>query len=168
MFQYAALHLFNQLGKSFVDNVFRTTVKPVPGSLLYCDLALSTVEHTGIYLGNNEIAHLDGSGIIEVVSPKQFLARLDGWNTAISIYVSCRGKEAVGCSSVAERARSMVGTRRDYNVLLDNCHQFAAGCLSGNYENPNNFLWMVKDEAKKHLHANSWRVWKTVGTQYVL
>ena len=61
----------------------------------------------------------------------------------------------------------MVGKRRNYNVILDNCHQFSSGCLSGNYENPHNFFWMVKYEAKKYLHADQWRVWETVNTEYV-
>ena len=167
LFQYVAGHFLSKFGRSFVDNVVRSTVRPVPGSVLYCDLAFSAVEHTGIYLGKNEIAHLDGSGKIEVVSPKHFLGRLDGWNTAISIYVSCRGKTPVGCPRVADRARAMVGKRRNYNVILDNCHQFSSGCLSGNYENPHNFFWMVKYEAKKYLHADQWRVWETVNTEYV-
>ena len=151
------------LAESFIDNCIRDMVQPVPGSVLYCDLGPvpgHTVEHTGIYIGNNQIVHLDGSGLIEVVSPAEFLARLDGFNTAISIYVSSRNGEAVGCDSVAERAREMIGMTRKYNVILDNCHQFTAGCLTGDFENANNFFWMVKDTAKEVLGANEWRVWE--------
>jgi hypothetical protein len=53
----------------------------------------------------------------------------------------------------------MVNDYRDYNLILDNCHQFTSGCLSGNFENAHNFFWMVRDETFKVLGANGWRVW---------
>ncbi|MNE00608.1 hypothetical protein D3C80_930220 [compost metagenome] len=53
----------------------------------------------------------------------------------------------------------MVGQTRSYNFLLDNCHQFTSGCLTGDFENSSNFLWMMKDEAKKTLSVNNWRFW---------
>ena len=85
MLQIPLLHLGGQFAQSFFDNVFRDLALPTRGSVVYCDLALSTVEHTGIYVGDNKIVHLDGSGLIEVVTPEKFLQRLDGWNTAMSI-----------------------------------------------------------------------------------
>jgi cell wall-associated NlpC family hydrolase len=60
-------------------------VSPVVGSVVYCDLALTT-EHSGIYVGENQIVHLDGDGDIQIVSPDDFLARLDGFNLAMSSY----------------------------------------------------------------------------------
>ena len=141
----------------FIDNVFRDKVVPIPGSILYCDLW--AFEHSGVYIGNNKIVHLDGSGKIECVSPDEFLNRLDGINTAISIYVSCKDTKAVGNQEIANRAKNMIGSKRDYNFILDNCHQFTAGCITGNFEEQNNFLWMVKFEAEKKLGVNTWRVW---------
>lgn len=123
-------------------------------------MAFGNAEHTGVYIGNNKIVHLDGSGLIETVTPKQFLERLGGFNSAISIYVSCDGNTPTGCNDIAKRAKNMSGKRRDYNLILDNCHQFTSGCISGNYENSDNFLWMVKDTASNHINANTWRVWE--------
>jgi len=48
-------------------------VTPRVGSLLYCDLARSVVQHSRIYIGNQQIVHLDGSGLIEIVSLQNFL-----------------------------------------------------------------------------------------------
>lgn len=146
------------LTQSAVDNVFRDKVKPVKGSIIYCDLAM-LAEHSGVYLGGGKIAHLDGSGRVEIVTTKTFLKRLGGWNPAMSIYVSCDEDGAVGSEAIAQRARAAVGMYRDYNLLLDNCHQFASGCISGKFENSNNFLWMLKDTAEKAMNANTWRVW---------
>jgi hypothetical protein len=140
--------------ESLVDGC-RDTVQPKKGSILFCDLMFGHMEHSGVYLGNNEIAHLSGDGKIEVVSPKAFIAG----GTAVSIYVSCSGTNAVGSSEVATRAKEMAGSSRSYNFLFNNCHQFSAGCLTGDFENSLNFLWMLKDEAKKHLGSDNWRQW---------
>ena len=152
--------LAQNLVESFIDNVIRDTVsEPEIGSIVYCDLAGGNAEHSGIYIGNNKIVHLDGDGTIEAVSPKKFMNRLGGFNTAISIYVSCNGTEAVGSKKLAKRAKSMIGESREYNLILDNCHQFTAGCISGDFDNSCNFMWMLKDEAKESIGADAWRVW---------
>ena len=140
--------------ESIVDTI-RDNVKPKIGSVLYCDLAFGRAEHSGIYIGDNQIVHLSGKGNIEVVSPKQFI---DG-TTAINILVSCKDTEAVGSEEVANRAKKMVGKKRDYSFLFDNCHQFTAGCLNGDFENHNNFLWMLKLETSEHLGSDTWRHW---------
>ena len=152
--------IFRNVAESFVDNVIRDKVSsPVIGSIVYCDLAAGYAEHSGVYIGNNSIVHLSGSGEIEIVSPGKFLKRLGGLNMAVSIYVSCRNKNPVGSEDVANRAKSRVGRNRDYNVVMDNCHQFSSGCITDNFGNASNFMWMLKDDAKKHLGANEWRVW---------
>ena len=154
-------HFKNSLFQSFNDNVLNEKVTPVEGSVLYCDLAFSLVEHSGIYIGNNEIVHLDGSGVVEVVSPREFLGRLNGFNNAISIYVSCNGESAVGSNSVASRARAMVGEILDYNLILNNCHQFSSGCLTDNFRNLDIILSMLQQRAEESMGANTWRVWET-------
>ena len=53
---------------------FDTKVMPKKGSVLYCDLTGSFLEHSGIYVGDNRIVHLNGKGEIEVVSPAEFLS----------------------------------------------------------------------------------------------
>lgn len=145
--------------ESFVDNVVRDKVTPYPGAVVYCGLLNNLVEHSGIYVGPDRIVHLDGSGCIEAIGPEAFLGRLGGFNMAMTIYVSSRDGRAVGDEQVAHRAASMVGRSRSYNVALDNCHQFSAGCLTGNFDNPNNFMWMLKDRAKEVLGTAEWRAW---------
>lgn len=148
-----AMPLYNMV-EGIVD-ACRDQVCPAIGSILYCDLAFGYMEHSGVYIGKNKIVHLAGNGNIEVVSPQQFIAG----GTAVSIYVSCRATSAVGCMEVAQRARAMVGQSRDYNFIIDNCHQFSTGCLTGDFDNSANFLWMLKDQAKKELGSDNWRLW---------
>lgn len=143
---------------SLVDNCVRDKTRPVMGSIVFCDLAV-VAEHSGIYVGKGKIAHLDGSGNIEIVTARQFMKRLGGLNPALSIYVSCDDDGAVGSRSVAKRAKAMLGGERAYNLILDNCHQFTSGCITGDYGNSDNFLWMLKHTAEQEMGATCWRVW---------
>jgi len=151
--------LLKPILESFIDNVLKEKVTPKIGSIVYCDLCFNTVEHSGIYIGNNTIVHLDGSGVVEAVSPQQFLARLDGFNTAMSIYVSCIDNEAVGCEKIAKRAKEQIGVKRNYHLLDDNCHQFTAGCITGNFDNNHNFFGSLKNRVETYLGSNCFRVW---------
>lgn len=133
----------------------RDKVRPVEGSILYCDLAFGYAEHSGVYIGDGRIVHLNGQGKVEVVSPSEFI---EG-TTAMNIYVSCRNEYAVGCDFTADRARQAIHDKRNYNVLLDNCHQFSAGCITGDFENSSNMLRLLKYECETYFRANAWRQW---------
>ena len=155
---------FDRPIKSFVDNVCRSKVLPILGSIVYCDLTPfpfigPKVEHTGIYVGNDRIVHLDGDGHIRKVSPNEFLERLGGFNCAMTIYVSSHNGSAVGSIRASQRALAAVGKARNYNFILDNCHQFTCGCITGNFESARKFFWTVDDTAVSHLSCNEWRAW---------
>ena len=129
-------------------------VNPIPGSIVYCNLLLTT-EHSGIYIGNNKIVHLNRHGSIEIVSPQEFISG----TPANAIYVSCNNGKPVGSKLVAERARNFVGHRRDYDVLFDNCHQFSASCLVGDTDNRLTLLTMLKLQSDITLDAKQWLHW---------
>ena len=129
-------------------------VNPIPGCIVYCNLLLTT-EHSGVYIGNNKIVHLNRYGSIEVVSPKEFISG----TPANAIYVSCNNGKPVGSELVAERARNFVGSRREYNVLFDNCHQFSASCLTGDSDNRHTILTMLKLKSNIILDAKQWLHW---------
>jgi hypothetical protein len=145
------------LAESIIDNTVLKKVTPVPGSVVYCDLALC-LEHSGIYLGHGKIAHLDGSGAIESVSPEQFLGRLGGANPARTIYISCHNDLPVGSRQAAQRAHAMVGMQKGYDLVSDNCHQFVSGCLTGDFKNADKFFWMVRNTARKAIGATKWHI----------
>jgi len=130
------------------------------GCIVYCDLAV-VAEHSGIYIGGSKIVHLDGNGEIEKVNFFKFLERLDGFNPATKIYYSCDEKgKTIKNKEIANRAKSMVGRSRDYHVLLDNCHQFTSGCITGNFENTDNFMTFLKDTAQNQLGVKQWKTLK--------
>ena len=135
----------------------KSHIQPIEGSILYTDLLNNYAHHSGVYIGNKQIVELNRHGQIQVVSPEKFMSA----GTGTEIYVSCANNKAIGAQAVAIRARSQIGLKRKYNVLSNNCHQFSSGCLSGDFENDDNFLWMLKTSAFKHLGANNWRIAKS-------
>ena len=147
------------IAETFVESLAETAkVTPVYGSVVYCDLACA-FEHSGIYAGNGNIVHLNGNGKIEEVTAKQFLARLWGLNPASEIYVSSKNGTAVGSPSAADFALSLVGTREEYNLVTNNCHQFVSRCVSSDFDNSDSLLWMLKDTCRKEFGATEWRLW---------
>jgi hypothetical protein len=154
---YIAKHTpTGSLTESLIDNVFRENVTPVPGSILHC--SLYGVEHTGIYLGSHSIIELQGTGEIRRTTPKGFIS---GTN-AITIYVACDGTSPLGSDIISDRAQSMAGKNRRYNILLNNCHQFTSGCISGDFENFNKTFFLLEELIKGKLNSGkeiNWRAW---------
>lgn len=140
-------------------------VYPRRGSIVYCKLPLNA-EHTGVFIGCNEIVELNSEGLIQIVGAKEFLngvgnhIRLAG----IAIYVACNEEESpLGTEEIARRAEEMVGHNRNYNLIFDNCHQFVCGCITGNFENPNKFFGMLEHEISNNLNNSQevkWRNWE--------
>ena len=153
-------HLLCNTAESIIDNVFRPTVHPQPGSVVWCELAFGTAEHSGIYVGDNTIVHLNGDGYVECVSPDMFLDRLDGFNTAFTIYVSGKDSDAVGNNIVSQWALDKVGEKLDYNLLTNNCHRFTSGCLTGNFDNDDVLMCLLKITVRQELGSDSWYAWE--------
>lgn len=93
--------------KSVIDNLFRKQVKPEFGSIVFCTLLPPLAEHSGVYVGDNKIVHLNRKGDIEKVSLDQFLNR----TPAISIYVSSKNGKAIGNEKVGKYALKQVGKK---------------------------------------------------------
>ena len=127
---------------------FKDKVKPVPGSVLKCDLAGGanilggTLCHTGIYLGNDRIVEITKVGRkqlakVHIVDPSDFLNG-KGTNfvrTGINIYVATDGEgHALGGEDIAKRAldyriaHCSCGT---YDLVDNNCHTFSVRCVTG-------------------------------------
>lgn len=140
--------------KSIIDNIFRNKVEPCFGSIVFCTLLPPVIEHSGVYVGDNSIVHLNRFGLVEKVSFKTFIQD----TPAISIYVSSKNGLAIGGEKVGDLALSQLGKQINYNVLGKNCHQFSSGCLTGNFDNKNILLSQLKRTAKLTIGANEWRV----------
>lgn len=147
----------NRALDSFIDNVCKDMVKPLEGSIVFCKLA-NEFEHSGVYIGNGLIVHLDGNGEIEIVTPRKFLQRLDGYNPSISIYVSCIDKQPIRSRKIANRAKKRVG-KNGYSLLSNNCHKFTSSCITGDLDNNDTTFSSLEETATNVLGVNEWRVW---------
>jgi hypothetical protein len=108
------------------------------GAIVWCDLGLGSAEHTGIYIGDNRIIELNGDGYLRKLSLNEFVNCSD-YRTGISLYSLCDVYgEVLSDSLIAYRANKFweEKEKRGYNLLFDNCHQFTAGCITGNLVNP--------------------------------
>ncbi|MEO2077383.1 MAG: hypothetical protein ABGX20_18780 [Bacillus sp. (in: firmicutes)] len=145
--------------RSFFDESTYTKTPPALGSLVYC--VLGPVEHSGIYIGNNQIVQLNGKGQIECVKPRTFTDHITTYDPDIFIPCKINSKDPVGNVMASGRAIDMINSKRNYNILMDNCHQFSAGCITGDFENPNNFLGWLKESYESSVDETiSWVRWR--------
>ncbi|MEF4941887.1 lecithin retinol acyltransferase family protein, partial [Escherichia coli] len=130
--------------------------EPAYGGIVQCELLFGLAAHSGIYVGNGDIVHLDGDGTVIKSKAKGFLDRLDGWNSAISVYTDCMDLTPQGCARAAERAKAAVGQHYPYSLLDFNCHRFTARCVTGD-SCPDIWLARHLDSFQK---GDRWRVWQ--------
>lgn len=160
--------------KAFIDKKFRDKVVPVEGSVVYSDLYIGA-EHSGIYIGDNEITNIVVDGLtdssVEKSSPEEFT---DKSFLHKNIYVSCDSKGAVGNKDVCSGAINHLGERSFYGLVFKNCHEFSVKCVSyskKSYTLKNIFklsdldeTWessikSLKKKSKEKLGATKWKLW---------
>lgn len=153
-------HAALKIGSAFKYSL-QDKVKPRVGSVVYCRLALNQAEHTGIYVGYNKIIHLEGDGHVRTVSPKEFLARLNGFNsiTAHSIYVACRNGKPIHSSKAAMKAKVYGAHKTDYALFSNNCHKFSSGCVTGNRDNKDTYFYKLESTLKSDYGMTEWKIW---------
>lgn len=101
-------------------------VKPVPGSIICC-FVFGVIEHSGIWLGEDTIIELHGSGLIRAVSVQRFLAGRSGNN----IFIACDAHhQPLVSSHCLEAASNQIFSYRDYDLFDNNCHRFVWECLT--------------------------------------
>lgn len=111
---------------------------PPPGTPLLVSLAFA-VEHTGIYLGKNQVAELHGDGDVRIVSLTEFINgdTEDSWplRNGTRIFAACdAATRRPLCSKKAAKtavASASTGVASEYDFMQTNCHLFTAACLRG-------------------------------------
>ena len=160
--------------KNWIDDTFRDKVVPVKGSVVYVDLYV-IAEHSGIYIGNNEISNIVVDGFAEASVEKSSPAHFTDSSTMYSkIYVSCDSDGAVGDKKVSQYAQESVGESGFYGLVFSNCHVFSEKCVnkaknkkksSSLFDDINiDETWeptirSLKKSARKKLNATKWRLW---------
>lgn len=126
-----------------------------PGSVLHCNLG--PVEHSGIYIGNNQIVELSGQGQIQLTNPRGFLSGFPG---TAHIFAACDDFGPLYKPSIVSRAKHKAGHTRSYSLIFDNCHQFTAGCITGDFENNYNFFYLLESLISKNLNNKNPIQWR--------
>ncbi|MCL1140665.1 lecithin retinol acyltransferase family protein [Shewanella pneumatophori] len=102
-------------------------VRPVPGSIVCC-FVYGVIEHTGIWIGDDTLVELHGSGLVRAVSARRFLAGRSGSR----IYQAGNHlHQALVGDTTLERAKQAIFSYREYDVFDNNCHRFVWQCVSG-------------------------------------
>ena len=140
---------------------WKDPITPALGSVVYCDLALGYMEHSGIYVGGGQIAHMNRHGRIELVTPELFMQQ----TTARRLYVSAHDDSSCGELAIAAYARSMVGSVFRYNLVRRNCHWFSASCLLGQQQHRIILLRQLQALAKQRLGTTAWHPTTLAGRQ---
>ncbi len=102
-------------------------VKPVPGAIVSCSV-FSAFDHTGIWLDEQTIVELHGTGLIKGVTPARFLSKRSG----NAIFVACDSKgEPLTIAGAFERSVGEIYNFREYDFIDNNCYRFTWYCASG-------------------------------------
>ncbi|GLH58118.1 lecithin retinol acyltransferase family protein [Helicobacter ailurogastricus] len=125
---------------------------PEIGSMVWIDLR-DAFSHSGVYIGGGEIMHFTRKlGRISRCKAKEF-------SDGKPIFVSCKGKKAVGYKKAAIYAEEHEDEERDYDLTDNNCHGFVVECFTGNkqseaiYQKPS-------EQVGNYLHMDCWRRWE--------
>jgi hypothetical protein len=135
------------------------TVAGRPGAVVRCDLA-GGLDHTGILVADEQIVELDGTGLIRIVSYQGFLMS-SVYRTGDTITIACDDDTLTVLSDLAAATRSIdfVGKSREYHLILDNCHQFVSGCLTGNFENDDKLFSLLELTISERLNGHNRVFW---------
>ncbi|MBK0075557.1 hypothetical protein [Bacillus sp. S56] len=135
-------------------------IEPCFGSPIFTEIGFGISGHSGIYIGKQRVIALNSKGGITENSLEEFTDHITTFNYEICVPYDNKHDWEIGFADAGARAIEKLGQSRNYHVLLDNCHQFTLGCLTGDFENSGNFLWMLKDEVqKKYGDRVVWRRW---------
>ena len=117
----------------------RLIAPPPAGTPLLVSLALA-FEHTGIYLGGNHVAELNGDGQGKAVSLTRFVNGTDDgfWpiRNGTRIFAACDARSRrpladTRALATARAAREGGPIRAGYDFAQVNCHLFTAACVCG-------------------------------------
>ncbi|MFJ8526853.1 lecithin retinol acyltransferase family protein [Bacillus sp. NPDC094106] len=141
----------------------KTYTEPGLGAPIYCDLGFGMVEHSGIYIGNFEAVHLNGKGLIEIVNLFEFTDHITTVSRDIFFPMDKNNGTPISFESAYHRALRNIGRLRKYNIILNNCHQFTSGCLTGEFEQHDKFLDFMKCTAE-NIYGDQviWNRWNWI------
>ncbi|WP_192021449.1 hypothetical protein [Shewanella sp. WPAGA9] len=102
-------------------------VDAAPGAIVCC-FVFGVIEHTGIWVGDDHLVELHGSGLIRVISAKRFL---QGRTGSCIFQAGNHLHQPLVAPKALARAEQAIYQYRDYDLFTNNCHRFVWSCISG-------------------------------------
>ncbi len=134
------------------DLKFRHRFYPIIGSILRTELIAGGADHSGIYIGNNqiiEIAEKNGSGCVEVTDLNDFVhSSLVRTGVAIYIAVDKLSKDIICNKKIVDTASRHIGKKNKYRLMKDNCHSFVHKCIINEDFDKITSVWKFKQLTK--------------------
>lgn len=130
-------------------------IQPTLGSIVYCNQG--DFEHSGIYIGDDMVIHLNQAGRIEKVSVNDFTSTdyTDIW------FPSNDHGQALGLCTAVYVAMEIMDNREDYQLENVKPNQFITGCITNSFENTDNSLQGLKQAFAEMFECPV--VWKRWG-----
>ncbi|MGL4475579.1 MAG: hypothetical protein ACRCT7_14175 [Shewanella sp.] len=123
------------------------------GAVVCCHV-FGVIEHSGIYVGDDCIIELHGSGLIRPVSRARFLAHRSG--ERIFCATNDIGQLIIETAAI-DAAIAAIYHYREYHVFDNNCHQFVWQCISGAALEVADFMTLNQLLAQRVGHSIHWR-----------
>jgi len=136
------------------DNVIE--VEPKVGAIVCCGLG-GILDHTGIYVGDNTIVELAGSGLVKAVSMKRFLEERSGKQ----IFIACDSNaQPLVNDLVAQKASEQLFNYYEYDFISNNCHRFIWQCFAQRDDDLSTFKTLSYKIAQYYNRVLYWDVCK--------
>jgi len=136
------------------DKSNASKVKPQVGAIICCGLG-GVLDHTGIYVGDDTIVELSGSGLVKAISTQRFLKERSGKQ----IYIACDSlSNPLVDENAAIKAAEQVYQYYEYNMMDNNCHRFIWRCFEAQENELTTFKTLSYKLAKYYNRIIYWDI----------
>jgi len=130
------------------DLLFRHRFYPIVGSILRTELIAGGADHSGIYIGNNQIIEITekkGFGCVEITDLNDFVySSFARTGVAIYIAVDKLSKDIIYNTTIVDKAKKHIGKKNKYQLMKDNCHSFVHKCITNEDFDTITSVWKFK------------------------
>lgn len=132
--------------------------KPSTGSVIYISSYGGLAEISGICIDDRTIATISKDGL-QQLSLKEF-SKLHPTALPSELFIPYEpgSSHPLFFPEAVERAQALLDGKNSYRAMLMNSHQFCSGCITGNYDNQDNNLVLLKQRIEALCdHKIDWR-----------
>lgn len=120
---------------SSISSIFCDPVSLEPGSIVVVSLGVF-LDHTGIYIGNNEVIELFGNGHIRSISFDHFLSGGEkkgdlSPRTGLNVFTATYQNKVIHSEDIKNRAMQLKNKKIEYSIFKNNCHMMSGYCFQG-------------------------------------